>query len=258
MASTPTERSFKPALRQLASAQKTSKGAPAYSRFINRPLGRVFAAMAHVAGLTPNQVTLISAVFTFTAIGLIALVTSSLLVSIAVAACLVIGYALDAADGQLARLRGGGSVSGEWLDHTVDAFKVGVLHLAVLVSWFRFEGEEGAWLLIPLGFQAVATVQFFSMLLVDQLRRAHRGTTKSLMKNDGSSSFVYSMAVIPTDYGLMCVVLGLMFAYEPFRAVYTFLFACNAGFLMLALPKWYREVSGFGREVPTTPAPTAS
>jgi len=248
-----TPRSFSPALAQLASAQKTSKGAPAYSRFINRPLGRALAALAYVVGITPNGVTVISAAFTFTAIGLIALLTPSIAVSIAVVFCLVIGYALDAADGQLARLRGDGSVSGEWLDHTVDAFKVGVLHLAVLVSWFRFEDERGAWLLVPLGFQAVATVHFFSTLLVDQLRRAHRGTTKSLMKSDGSSSILYSLAVIPTDYGLMCIVLGLMFAFEPFRAVYALLLACNAGFLMLALPKWYREVSGFGK--PPAPAP---
>lgn len=251
MSSEPTHRSFGAALSSLAAAQKSSKGAPAYSRFVNRPLGRVFAAVSYVIGLTPNHVTLVSAVFTFSAIALIALVTPSIGVAVAVAACLVIGYALDAADGQLARLRGGGSVSGEWLDHTVDAFKVGVLHLAVLVSWFRFEGEEGAWLLVPLGFQAVATVQFFSILLVDQLRRAHRGTTKSFMKKDGSSSTLYSLTVVPTDYGLLCVVLGLMFANELFRGVYTFLLVCNAGFLSLALPKWYREVSEFGTGAPS-------
>ena len=35
---------FRTSLTALQRAQKTSKGAPAYSRLINRPLGRVFAA----------------------------------------------------------------------------------------------------------------------------------------------------------------------------------------------------------------------
>ena len=238
---------FGEALASLSSAQKTSKGAPAYSRYVNRPLGRVFAAAAYAVRATPNQVTFVSVVFTFTGIAMVALVRPSPLVSIAVALCLVIGYALDSADGQLARLRGGGSATGEWLDHTVDAFKIGVLHLSVLVHWFRFEDERGAWLLIPLGFQAVATVQFFSILLMDQLRRAHRGTTRAIMSSEGSSSPWYSLAVVPTDYGLLCLVFGLMFATTPFRIAYTALFVANAAFVMLALPKWYREVGRFER-----------
>ena len=52
---------------------------------------------------------------------------------------LVVGYAFDAADGQLARLRGGGIIAGEWLDHMVDAIKVASLHLAVLVGLYRFD-----------------------------------------------------------------------------------------------------------------------
>ena len=55
---------FRGSLTELQRAQKTSKGAPAYSRLVNRPLGRVFAAVAHVAGATPNMVTAISAGFT--------------------------------------------------------------------------------------------------------------------------------------------------------------------------------------------------
>jgi phosphatidylglycerophosphate synthase len=235
-------RNFRAAMEGLTRAQKSSKGGPAYSRFVNRRIGRVLAALAYVGGRTPNQVTFVSACFTYTAIALIALVRPSWWSSLLVLLGLVLGYALDAADGQLARLRGGGSVAGEWLDHTVDALKIGVLHLAVAISWFRFESWSDEWLLVPLGFQAVATVQFFSILLMDQLRRAHRGSTKPLMQDEGSSSALYSLAVIPTDYGLLCIVLGTMFAADFFRAVYTFLFVCNLGFMTLALPKWYREV----------------
>ena len=90
---------------------------------------------------------------------------------------LVLGYALDAADGSSHGSEVAARSPVSRLDHTVDALKIGTLHLAVAISWFRFEEWSSRWLLVPLGFQAVATVQFFSILLMDQLRRARRGIT---------------------------------------------------------------------------------
>ena len=58
------------------------------------------------------------------------------------------GYVMDSVDGQLARLRGSGSLSGEYLDHTVDCVKTATLHLAVLISWYRFATSttaHGCW-----------------------------------------------------------------------------------------------------------------
>ena len=148
-------------LRRLSGAQKGAAGAPAYSRFVNRKLGRLLAALAFHAGLTPNAVTGISALFTATAIALLALVAPSWGLGLAVTGCLVVGYAFDAADGQLARLRGGGSPAGEWLDHMVDAAKIASLHLALLIGLYRFEPEaRGAWLLLPLGFSVVSVSCF--------------------------------------------------------------------------------------------------
>ena len=100
---------FTAAYNRLKLAQKAGRGAPPYSLYINRPLGRVFAAAAYQVGLTPNQVTYVSAAFTFVGIALIAFGSASVLTGLLVAALLVIGYALDSADGQLA-VRG--SVSG--------------------------------------------------------------------------------------------------------------------------------------------------
>lgn len=232
---------FRTSLTALQQAQKTSKGAPAYSRLVNRPFGRLLAASAHVIGLTPNQVTCISAMFTFSAIALIALVEATAVISVAAAGLLVIGYALDAADGQLARLRGGGSVAGEWLDHVVDAIKIACLHTSVLINWYRFEDVSDRSLLLPIAFQVVATIMFFVIILNDQIRRAHRGTSQMLLQGDGSSSTLYSLAVLPTDYGLLCVVLGFMW-WQGFVGLYALLLAANAAFMVLALMKWYREM----------------
>ena len=234
--------SVRAALAQLAGVQKTNKGAPAYSRLVNRPLGRLFAAIAFVLGRTPNQVTMLSASFTFGAIALIALVPPTSSMAVITCALLVLGYALDAADGQLARLRGGGSVAGEWLDHVVDAIKIATLHLAVVISWYRFHDSADHLLLIPLGYQVVSCVLFFVIILNDQLRRAHRGTTDMLLAGAGSSSTLYSLAVFPTDYGLLCVVFALRSWEHGFLWSYSALLVANATFMMLALVKWYREM----------------
>ena len=94
----------------------------------------MFAAAAYQIGLTPNQVTYISATFTFVGLLVLALAPATWPVGLLVTVVLVLGYAFDAADGQLARLRGGGSLLGEWLDHMIDSVKVAALHLAVLVT----------------------------------------------------------------------------------------------------------------------------
>ena len=232
------------ALTALRSAQKTSKGGPAYSVLINRRLGRVFAAAAYVLGRTPNQVTAVSALFTFGGVATIALASPTAVTAAAVCALLVIGYALDAADGQLARLRGGGSVVGEWLDHVVDSVKLASLHLAVLISWYRFEDRSDAELLVPIGYQIVSSVVFFVIILNDQMRRAHRGMTGTIL--DGSSPLLYRVAVLPTDYGFLCLTFALLAWSEGFQVVYTALAAANLAYLVLALIKWYREMRSFG------------
>lgn len=243
-----TKISFTEALGRLRYAQKSAKGAPAYSRFVNRKAGRLFAAAAYRVGATPNQVTAVSALFTYAGIAVIALATPSPLVGAAVCALLVVGYALDAADGQLARLRGGGSIAGEWLDHVVDAGKISALHLAVLIAAYRHFDVAPAYLLIPIGFTVVAAVMFFAMILNDLLRRS-----RSVISANGvTHSAVRSILVIPTDYGLLCIAF-LTFGYpQVFTVVYVLLFAANAAFLALALVKWFRDAGELDRALDKT------
>jgi hypothetical protein len=58
---------------------------------------------------------------------------------------------------------------------------------------------------------------------------------------------LHSVAVVPTDYGLLCLVLALMFWRSGFLWIYTALMAANLAFLALALVKWYREMRGYDR-----------
>ena len=226
----------------LSAAQKTSQGAPAYSRFVNRKLGRLIAAQAFRMKMTPNMITAISAFFSFAAIALLALHRPTLWSGVLICLGLVLGYAFDAADGQLARLQGGGSPSGEWLDHMVDATKIASLHLAVLISAYRFIDIPEAALLIPVGFTVVAVVMFFGMLLNDQLRRQQEARTGLAVPRGTATSFVRSVLVIPTDYGLMCVLFVLLGAPRVFFWVYAVIFLANAGFMALASVKWFRDM----------------
>jgi phosphatidylglycerophosphate synthase len=250
-------RRYGAALAALATAQKSSSGAPAYSRFVNRRLGRWAAAAAWVVGATPNQVTALSAVCTFAGIALVAALPSGLLVAEAVVLLLVVGYALDSADGQLARLRGGGSPAGEWLDHVIDATKIAVLHLAVFASWLREPEGREAILALPLVYQVVATVAFFAIVLTEQLRRADSVRRGSPTVVRPRTSALYSLAVVPTDYGLLCLAF-LLLAWTPaFTVVYVALLVANTAYLVLALPKWFRELAALPRTASalTTTAP---
>ncbi|NUU31980.1 CDP-alcohol phosphatidyltransferase family protein [Arthrobacter sp. C9C5] len=232
-------------VQALRSKQKTSKGASAYARYLNRPAGRHLAALAFKLHLTPNGVTAVSALCSFAGIGLIALAPATAVNSVLIALLLVLGYALDSADGQLARLRGGGSFAGEWLDHVVDAVKMASLHLAVLVAWYRGYAESAAWLVVPLFYQLLAVVLFFAIILTDQMRRAHRGSASMRLAGEGNSSFLYSLAVLPTEYGVLCLAFFLWAVPPVFSIVYAVLFGINVCFVLLALPRWYREMRSY-------------
>ncbi|MFS0734237.1 CDP-alcohol phosphatidyltransferase family protein [Microbacterium sp. 1P10UB] len=163
---------FKDAYRRLAAAQKGhARGAPAYSVYVNRRIGRVLAAWGHSIGMTPNTATVVSALHTFTALALIVLAPATVWAGVLIALLLVLGYAWDSSDGQLARLRGGGSLAGEWLDHFIDALKISSLHLCVLVGlWLHTPFRDTGWLVVPLVFSAVGVTTFFGMLLNDLLK----------------------------------------------------------------------------------------
>lgn len=236
------------AMSRLKEAQKSSKGAAAYSRYINRPLGRPLAATAYVLGMTPTQVTIVSALCTLSGVALIALVAPTIWSSVLVSALLVLGYALDSADGQLARLTGRGSLAGEWLDHFFDSLKLATIHLAVLVCWFRFYDLPDPVLLVPLGFAVIANTFFFGIVAADFLRRIHRLQSPSgaseAPREAWRSGSLYSIAVIPTDYGFLCLAFSLLWWQAGFVVLYAALAAVNALMLVLAALRWYRSIRG--------------
>lgn len=229
-------------LRELRGAQKSAKGVSLYSRYVNRPAGRLLAAGAYRAGLTPNQVTLISALFTYAALAAVALVEPSWTLALLVYAALAVGFAFDSADGQLARLTGRGGPDGEWLDHVVDCGKLVLVHTAVLISFYRFgELPSDAWLLLPLGFQLAAVVTFCAGLLREKLGKAAAAGAPAAVAAAPVSQ-VRAVALLPADYGVFCLVFLLLGAPGAFRAGYAVLAVVHTLFLAAFLAKWFREL----------------
>jgi phosphatidylglycerophosphate synthase len=240
-------------LQRLRAAQKPAgRGAPAYSIYVNRKLGRFIAAAAYRAGLTPNQVTAISAALTGIAILLLALVPPTFWLGLAVTVLLASGYAFDSADGQVARLRGGGSAAGEWLDHVVDAIKSSTLHAAVIIAAYRFlvPADQRTWLLVPLGFMAVSAISFSVFLLNDLLKAARSGRDTTSVIRTGSTP-LRSLLGVPTDYGVLVYVFLLLGSPSAFLVVYGLLFLAHLGYLALALPKWFRDIAALDPQRPS-------
>jgi phosphatidylglycerophosphate synthase len=233
---------FGRSMTQLRDAQKSSKGAPPYSLFINRPLGRIFAAAAHQLGMTPNQVTYVSAACTLAGLLVLGLGSAGGWSGLLVAVLLVLGYALDSADGQLARLRGGGSLLGEWLDHMIDSIKVAALHLVVLVMLYRNFDLAIGWLVVPICFAVVSAVHFFGMILVDLMGRVRRAEAGLPAPPKASANVLVTLAKLPTDYGILCLVFLLLGLHAAFFVVYTVLAVATAGYTLLVIGKWRRDV----------------
>lgn len=229
--------SFREAVNELRPRQKTSRGVSFYSRWINRPGGRLIAAGAHVVGLAPNQVSLLSGVLTLAGIALLTAAPPSMVTGILVWLLLALGFMADSADGQLARLRGGGTLAGEWLDHVLDAGKVTAVHAAVLVAWYRFSDLPGPMLLIPLGFQLAAVVTFVAGTLTELLKRTSEHTLSRPPSN------LRSLLLIPVDYGVFCL-LFLLYGFPPvFVVLYSTFAVISAVYLILFLGKWFKELS---------------
>jgi phosphatidylglycerophosphate synthase len=246
--SVPPPKSYRGNLEALLSAQKPPFGTPAYSRYVNRPLARRVAAAVHTVGMTPNQATAVSAALSAAGLVLLAFLQPSPPQAIAVAALLAGGYVMDSVDGQLARLRGGGSVSGEWLDHLVDCFKTTLLHLAVLVSWYRFPPvEDTLVLVVPMVFLVVASATYFGVILMPYLRRDAGAAARR--PDVAHEHPLRKWLTLPADHGFLCWAFVLLAWPAWFAAVYGALTLVSSALLAVAVRAWWRELSAADRRL---------
>jgi phosphatidylglycerophosphate synthase len=237
-------RSYQAGLTELRLAQKSPRGTAAYSRHINRPAARRVAALLNMVSFTPNMATAVSALLSAAGLVLAAVIRPTPLVGVIVALLLAAGYVMDSVDGQLARLRGGGSFSGEMLDHAVDCVKTVGIHLTVLISWFRFPPTKSSeWLLVPIGFQIIDVLIFFGVVTMPLLRRLHdRDLTVQSSNGIRPEHPLRRWALLPTDYGIFCWMFALLGWPLLFVIAYCAMFLVNVVVLFPVLAKWRWEL----------------
>lgn len=190
---------------ELSTSQKSGAGVPWYMRVVNRRLGRVLAALGARIGLVPDAMTALSALAFVAGAGLLVAASPSVPSAVLVVLLLQLGFALDSADGQLARLTGRGSVAGEWLDHVVDAGRILLFHLAVGAAIVRHTDLSIAWLVLPAVFGWVASVRFFAQILAEQLQPEVPAGPAALAPVSPRSSWIQ----LPADTGVVNAVLLL-------------------------------------------------
>ncbi|PJJ72440.1 phosphatidylglycerophosphate synthase [Diaminobutyricimonas aerilata] len=219
---------------RLRDAQKSGAGVPAYLRWVNRGLGRQAAAVAYTLGLTPGAVTAASALVSLAAI--VVLVTAPLPGTWAVLASvlLLVGYALDSADGQLARLTGTASRAGEWLDHVVDAVRLPLLHAAL--AWALIRIDAPAWsVAVALAFAVLASSWFFSQTLAEKLAPPERSASDA-------PAWV-SFVKLPYDTGTLYLLVIALIWLPAFLVLYTALFAGTLVVAAGSLRRKYRMLA---------------
>jgi phosphatidylglycerophosphate synthase len=232
-------RSYRAAVSRLAAVQKSGAGVPAYLRWVNRGLGRRAAAAAWVLGLTPNMVTVLSALLSGCGLVIIAFLPGSWAASCSAAGFLLAGFALDSADGQLARLTGTGSTAGEWLDHVVDAARLPLVHLAVAAHLYR--ANEPLWVVMgAVAFLVVSSVWFFAQTLAEKLSPPSAPVASA--PGAGNPIWV-SFIKLPYDPGFLYLTVALLAIRPAFVLVYLALFVITAAVASLSLVGKYRSLT---------------
>lgn len=231
---TPRRLPFAESLRRLDAAQKPGAGVPAYTRWVNRRAARYLCAAAERVGATPSAVSVMSIVVTLSGLGaFLALHRTPLLAGGIAAVLLALGYALDSADGQLARLQQTSSLQGEWLDHTLDAVRMPAVHLSIAAGFLL----QGMPLLAIIGaaFSALASASFLSQILGTALRDRAQGQRVEVRRHQ-------SWLLLPADPGVLCWAFVLWPVLPLFGLVYLALFGTNVLHFLLSASRRWREL----------------
>ena len=219
----------------LAHSQKVPRMVPAYTLYVNRRLGRALAA-ACPNWVTPNGLTLLGSAVSYGALCLLWVIPVGSRTLLSVGILLVLAFALDSADGQLARLRRSWSVFGGWLDHVLDAGRTCLIHISVAAFFVRSDQSFGT-LVVSAVFLVSAILPYTGMLIVDAAR--DKGT---MSKPNMRATPVRSWVLLPTDYGILCALFLLTPWPRLFTAGYALLAVGSAIYCVAYMIKKVREL----------------
>jgi phosphatidylglycerophosphate synthase len=180
----------RPALAEYRSLRH-SAGGHLLTRQVSQRLGAVCAWLAQGLGLTPSQVTLLGTATFLLGAGLFASQAPGAAGVVTAAVLFQLGYALDCADGQLARATGRTSAFGAWLDVACDYARNIALATALAV-WLARHQLPGPGVIAALLFAAGTAVYLHT---VTSLRR---GAAAPAEARSGPREWVLAALDTPT------------------------------------------------------------
>ena len=224
--------SFQSAWDALALVQKPKNDGHPYTVYVNRSIGKILAVIAYSLGLTPNQLTLISFVLTFFGFSFLAVEGhKSMPGSICGVLILLLGFAFDSADGQLARLMNIKSAAGEWLDHTVDSLKIPLCHLTFVFIIYRTTPDlNNLIFFFMMMFSVVASAKFFSTEMKKKISLQNARSVPVL-------GTLKRILLAPFDYGVLC----FLFLLAPLGFLYQMYLVWGGTFVFFCIMSFFRS-----------------
>ncbi|MBO4205134.1 CDP-alcohol phosphatidyltransferase family protein [Micromonospora echinofusca] len=218
----------------VADFHRTNRGGGLFSESLSQWLGAVFAAGAHRLGLRPTALTIANLVLGLTASATVVALADRVaagtvpawLVGLVALVGWQVAYALDCADGQLARVAGQGSPAGARVDVLCDVAAQIALVTALGTVTVAQRPSTPVWLV-------AAFAGTWMVNLVTSVMQA--GPNAASMVT--STSLPVRLAKLIRDYGAVIFVAGLVLMFAPaltFWVVVAFT-VVNGGFLLASI-----------------------
>lgn len=214
------------------------------------PLASVFVIGFVRLGVTPDTVTLLSASTLIGSAALVAATKGSVWSIVAFLVLAQVGYALDGADGILARVTGTATRFGAWLDLTLDRIVHVTIFCLLMLAFLPLEGDRSA---------TSAYMAPFLVLLVLSLGYHNATNLRSLMfkrpedAEGGSTrlralSLAKSVITTSCDFGLLLFALGVGMLLDALAIVLVVASVFHA-LALVALAVRVRQLSAAGEAV---------
>jgi len=163
------------------------------------------AVALHRAGITANQVTVVAALLGLTAAALVAVQLTWVGIALWLASRLLDGY-----DGMLARLAGGGSLFGGYLDITLDMLAYAAMAVAFAVA---MPADGVLWTLVLLGYVIAITTTLALSSLAEKADRQLGGDrsiqfTRALAEG-GETTIVYVVIALAPSISRYVLVVWI-------------------------------------------------
>jgi len=188
-----------------------------YVVYVNRPLGKWLAQ--RLLFLTPNQVSLIG-LCVFFAGAAVSIFLANTYYALLVTPIYMLHYALDSADGNVARIQGSGSKVGEWLDHSIDGIRYVILHVAIL--WALLLNNPDSYELLALVGFTVNIIAMCGNYIFNALKATviGRNTGEILNELNPRRALVLRLLATPADLGVYFFLMIALVRIDVFVWLY--------------------------------------